>query len=61
MMLSRAVPEKIAVETRFAEIGTDPGVLKWIVAELSGVLTLGGVPSVWLLLRVAVKVGALAL
>jgi hypothetical protein len=57
---ARAAAEEIAGhETRFARIDSDPAILKWMVAGLYGVLTLGGVPSLWLLLRVALKVGAL--
>ena len=35
-------------------------VLKCMVAGIYGVLTVAGVPSVWLLLRIAAKVGALS-
>jgi hypothetical protein len=59
---ARAAAEEIAVyETRFGKIDSDLAILKWMVAGLYGMLTLAGAPSVWLLLRVAVKVGALSL
>jgi hypothetical protein len=59
---ARAAAEEIALyEARFARIDSDLAILKWMVAGLYGVLTLGGVPSLWLLLRVALKVGALTM
>jgi hypothetical protein len=60
--MKRRGAEEIAVyETRFARIDNDLTILKWMVAGLYGVLTLAGAPSLWLLLRVAVKVGTLTL
>jgi hypothetical protein len=47
------------LDGRVTKIEADLFVLKWMVAGIYGVLTIAGVPSVWLLLRVAAKVGAL--
>ena len=59
---ARAAAEEIAVyETRFTTRETDLGILKWMVAGLYGALTLSGAPAVWLILGVALKVGALSL
>jgi hypothetical protein len=54
-----AAEELAGQERRFAKIEADLFVLKWMVAGIYGVLTIAGAPSVWLLLRVAAKVGAL--
>jgi hypothetical protein len=43
-------------ESRFAKIDTDLAILKWIVVGLYAL----GAPSIWLLLPVALKVGALS-
>jgi hypothetical protein len=34
-------------------------IIKWMVAGIYAVLTIVGAPSVWLLLRVAAKLGAI--
>jgi hypothetical protein len=54
-----AAEELAGQERRFAKIEADLFVLKWMVAGIYGVLTIVGAPSVWLLLRIAAKVGAL--
>ncbi|HEY3912217.1 MAG TPA: hypothetical protein VGM07_20375 [Stellaceae bacterium] len=38
---------------------TDLAVLKWMIGGIYAVLVLAGAPSVWLLLRIAAKLGAL--
>jgi hypothetical protein len=59
---ARAAAEEIAVyETRFGKIDVDLAIVKWMIAGLYATLTIVGVPSVWLLVRVAFKVGALTL
>lgn len=53
---ARAAAEEIAVyEMRFAKIDQDLAVVKWMVGGLYALV----VPAIWLLLRVAAKVGAL--
>jgi len=53
---ARGAAEEIAAyESRFAKIETDLAIVKWMIAGLYAL----GAPSVWLLLRVASKVGAL--
>jgi hypothetical protein len=53
---ARGAAEEIAAyESRFAKIETDLAILKWMIAGLYAL----GAPSIWLLLRVASKVGAL--
>ena len=47
------------LDGRVGKVEADLFVLKWMVAGIYGVLTVAGVPSVWLLLRVAIKIGAL--
>lgn len=42
-----------------ASIKTDTVVLKWMVGTLAAVMFGIGAPSVWLLLRVAIKTGAI--
>jgi hypothetical protein len=42
-------------ESRFARIYTDLAILKWMISGLYALVA----PSVWLLLRVASKAGAL--
>ncbi len=49
------------VEDRVAGVATQLGVLQWMVGGIYAVLTIVGAPSLWLLLRVAVKVGAVTL
>jgi hypothetical protein len=46
-------------DDRFAGIERRLGILTWQVGTLATVLAAVGVPSVWLLLRIAAKVGAL--
>ena len=55
-----AAEELAGQERRFAKIEADLFVLKWMVAGIYGVFTIAGVPSIWLLLRIAAKVGALS-
>jgi hypothetical protein len=53
---ARGAAEEIAAyESRFAKIDTDLAILKWMIAGLDAL----GPPSIWPLLRVAPKVGAL--
>ncbi len=49
------------VENRVARVETRLGGLQWMVCGIYAVLTIVGAPSLWLLLRVAVKVGAVTL
>jgi hypothetical protein len=57
---AREAAEELALyELRFAKIDRDLAILKWMVAGIYAVLTIIGAPSVWVLLRVAAKVGAL--
>jgi hypothetical protein len=48
-----------AASEEIAEQISDLRLLKWMVGGIYAVLTIFGVPSLWLLLRVAAKVGAL--
>jgi hypothetical protein len=41
------------------EVRSDLQLLKWMVAGIYAILALLGAPALWLLLRVAAKVGAL--
>ena len=50
---AQAAAEEIAGEI------SDMRLLKWMVGGIYVLLTVIGVPSIWLLLRVAAKVGAL--
>jgi hypothetical protein len=53
---ARGAAEEIgAYESRFAKIDTDFAILKWTIAGFYAL----GAPSIWVLLRVASKVGAL--
>jgi hypothetical protein len=54
-------PRLTAIENRLSGVETRLAVMNWMVAGLYAVLTLGGMPSLWLLLRIAFKVGALTL
>lgn len=54
-----AAEELAGYEQRFAKIESDLYVLKWMVGGLYGVITILGAPSLWLLLRVAAKMGTL--
>ena len=51
--------EAASYESRFASIKTRLAVLAWMVGGLYALLLAIGAPSLWLLLRVAAKVGAL--
>jgi hypothetical protein len=69
MMLSKTytafkaagVPDAQAQDAseEIAEQISDLRLLKWMVGGIYAVLTIFGAPSLWLLLRVAAKVGAL--
>lgn len=47
-------------EQRFARIEADLFVVKWMIAGVYALLTIAGAPSLWLLLRIAAKTGALS-
>jgi Na+/H+ antiporter NhaB len=51
--------EAQAAAEEIAEEISDLRLLKWMVGGIYVLLTVIGVPSIWLLLRVAAKVGAL--
>ena len=51
----RAAEELAGYEARLAELGSDLRLLKWMIG---GIYVLGA-PSLWLLLRIASKTGAL--
>jgi hypothetical protein len=46
-------------DDRFSRIERKLGILTWQVGTLATVVAAVGVPSIWLLLRIAAKVGAL--
>jgi hypothetical protein len=50
-----AAAEAAGYDTQLATIRTDLTVLKWMVATVAALL----LPALWLLLRVAAKIGAL--
>jgi hypothetical protein len=55
-----ATPDKAGkAAEEVAAYDSDLRLLKWMVGGVYAVLVVFGVPSVWLLLRVAAKVGAL--
>jgi hypothetical protein len=55
-----ASPEKAGeAAEELAGYDSDLKLLKWMVGGIYGVLVLIGVPALWLLLRVAGKIGAL--
>jgi hypothetical protein len=55
-----ASPEKAAkASEEVAGYDSDLKVLKWMVGGVYAVLVIMGAPALWLLLRVAAKVGAL--
>jgi hypothetical protein len=57
---AQAAAEEIAgYETRLISIDNRVILLTWMVGGIYVLLTIIGVPSIWLLLRVAAKVGAL--
>lgn len=57
---AREAAEEIALyELRFARIHRDLAVLKWMIGGIYAVLFIAGAPSVWLLLCIAAKLGAL--
>ena len=55
----KAAAEAASYESRFASIETRLAVLAWMVGGLYALLLAIGGPGIWLLLRVAAKVGAL--
>ena len=56
-----AAAEEIAgYENRLTRIEADLLVIKWMIGVFMAVVAAIGAPSVWLLLRVAAKVGALS-
>ena len=55
----RASEELAGYENRLAGVETRLTLLTWMVGGLYAVLVVFGVPALWLLLRVASKVGAL--
>lgn len=55
-----AAEELAGYEHRFARIEADLYLIKWMIGGLYGVLTLVGMPSLWLLLRMATKLGAVS-
>jgi hypothetical protein len=56
---TKAAEEVASYDTQLAGLRADVALLKWMVGGLYGVLALIGAPALWLLLRVAAKVGAL--
>jgi hypothetical protein len=57
---AQAASEEIAgYETRLTSIEARLLILTWMTGGIYAALTIFGVPSLWLLLRVAAKVGAL--
>jgi len=57
---AREAAEEIALyELRFAPVDRNLAVLKWMIGGIYALLVIAGAPSVWLLLRVAAKLGAL--
>ena len=55
----KAAEAVAAYDDRFARIERRLAVLSWQVGVLAGAMLLIGAPSVWLLVRVAAKVGAI--
>ena len=47
------------IETKLASLDGRANLLTWMVGGLYGVLAVFGAPALWLLLRIASKVGAL--
>ena len=56
---SKATEELAAYDAELAAVRSDLRLLTWMVGGLYGVLAIFGAPALWLLLRVAAKVGAL--
>jgi hypothetical protein len=48
-----------ALRAELASVRSDLRLLTWMVGGLYGVLAVFGAPALWLLLRIASKVGAL--
>jgi hypothetical protein len=55
----KASEELAGYDSRLAQIETRLVLLTWMVGGIYGVLILIGAPALWMLLRVADKVGAL--
>jgi hypothetical protein len=55
----KAAEAVAAYENRLAKLDADLSVIRWMVGGIYALVALIGVPSIWLLLRVAAKVGAL--
>ena len=47
------------IELKLEQIGSRVNLLTWMVGALATVLLVVGAPSVWMLIRIAAKVGAL--
>jgi hypothetical protein len=56
---AKAAEELAGYENRLAAVETRLVLLTWMIGGLYAVLIVLGVPALWLLLRVASKVGAL--
>jgi hypothetical protein len=55
----RAAEEVAGFENRLAKIEADLTLLRWMVSVNVALTAVAGAPAVWLLIRVAAKVGAL--
>jgi hypothetical protein len=56
---NKAAEELASYDAEIASVRSDLRLLTWMVGGVYAVLVLFGVPALWLLLRVASKVGAL--
>lgn len=56
---NKAAEEVAAYERDLAGIRSDLRLLTWMVGALSAVAAVVGVPAIWLLVRVATKIGAI--
>ena len=56
---NKAAEELAAYDAELASVRSDLRLLTWMVGGLYGVLAVFGAPALWLLLRIASKVGAL--
>ncbi len=59
-LAEKAAEEIAEYDREFADIRSDLKVLKWMVGAVIALGSAVTLPSIWLLLRVAAKIGALA-